>query len=257
MTGMDDGATGGGAVTEDRLLGGRVRLLQPVDGYRAAIDPVLLAAAVPARAGEQVLDLGCGAGAVTFCLTERVPGVQVTGLEIQSVGVDLARRNADLNHVADRVTILPGDVADLPEILAGRRFDRVMTNPPFWPGGRHTPSARDHRAVSHGEGTADLSLWIGAALRLLEARGTLTLIHAADRLDDILALLAGRFGDVTILPLWPRAGQPARRVIIHARRNSRGPARLLPGLVLHGAGQGYTAAAEAVLRDGQALDPAP
>ena len=127
---MADGATGGGAVTEDRLLGGRVRLLQPVEGYRAAIDPVLLAAAVPARAGEQVLDLGCGAGAATFCLTARVPGVRVTGLEIQPLGVDLARRNADLNQMADRVAILEGDVAALsdamPDSLAGSRFDRVV-----------------------------------------------------------------------------------------------------------------------------------
>ncbi|MEA1652987.1 methyltransferase [Nitrospirillum sp. BR 11164] len=137
-----------GGVTEDRLLNGRVRLLQPAQGYRAAIDPVLLAAATPAGDGDRVLDLGCGAGAAAFCLAARLPGVRVAGLELQPQAADLARRNAELNGVTARVRITLGDAALAPahlppgadpDLVAGR-FDHVMTNPPFHPGGRHTRS---------------------------------------------------------------------------------------------------------------------
>lgn len=241
------------SLTEDALLDGRVRLLQPRQGYRVAVDPVLLAAAVPARPGEKVLDIGCGVGAATLCLAARVPGLQVDGLELQPLNAELARRNADLSGLSDRVAIHQGDLARPPEALAGRRFDRVMMNPPFHRAGRHTPSPSAHKAVSHGEGEAELADWVQAALRLLSARGTLTLIHTAERLDRIMALLEGRFGGIAILPLWPRAGEPARRVLVHARRNVKSPSLLLPGLVLHGEGQGYTAAAEAVLRGGAAI----
>lgn len=256
----EDSADGG--ITEDRLLNGRVRLLQPTQGYRAAIDPVLLAAATPAEGGERVLDLGCGAGAASFCLAARLSGVRVAGLELQPEAADLARRNAELNGVAARVRITLGDAAlapahlppgSDPDLVAGR-FDHVMTNPPFYPGGRHTRSSRVGKAVSHGEGTADLAAWVAAAARLLAPRGTLTMIHRADRVDEILARLAGRFGAVVLYPLWPRAGAEAKRIIVRARLGARTPARLLSGLVLHDEGGRYTSAADAVLRDGAALD---
>lgn len=239
-------------VTEDTLLGGRVRLLQPAVGYRAAIDPVLLAAAVPAKGGDTVLELGAGAGAALFCLLARVPDVRPVALERQAEMADLARRSAALNDVADRLEVVTGDLRQPPPELSGRRFAQVMFNPPFHEAGRHTPSGRPQKAASHGE-EAVLADWIGAALRLLEARGRLTLIHRADRLDELLGLLAGRFGDVRVFPLWPRTGEPATRVIMTARRNARGAMTLLPGLVLHGEGGGFTVAAEAVLRHGAAL----
>ncbi|WP_119677737.1 tRNA1(Val) (adenine(37)-N6)-methyltransferase [Indioceanicola profundi] len=240
-------------VTEDSLLGGRVRLLQPRHGYRVAVDPVLLAAAVPARAGESVLDLGCGVGAAALCLATRVPGVRVEGLELQPLNAELAVRNIGLNGLAERVAVHQGDLSVPPAGLAARRFDRIMMNPPFHPAGRHTRSPFAHKAVSHGEGAAGLADWVQAALRLLSARGTLTIIHSAERLDRVVALLEGRFGGISILPLWPRAGEPARRIIVHARRNVRSPSVLLPGLILHAEGQRYSAQAEAVLRDGASI----
>jgi len=245
--------TADAAVTRDGLLDGRVTLMQPAIGYRAAIDPVLLAAGVPAAAGQRVLELGCGAGAASLCLALRVPGCRVDGLELQPAMADLARANAALNGLADRFTVHAGDLLDPPPDLTARTFDHVMMNPPFHEGGRHTRSPHPSRGVSHGEGTARLADWVQAALRRLTARGTLTLIHTADRLDDIIALLHGRFGAVTLFPLWPGAGAPAKRVLVQARRNVKSPAALLPGLVLHGPDGAFTPAAEAVLRRGEGI----
>lgn len=238
-------------VTDDSLLGGRVLLQQPADGYRAAIDPVLLAAAVPAAAGETVLDLGCGAGAATLCLAARVPGCRLIGIELDPATAALAAGNAARNGAGDRVEIRAADLADRAALPAG--VDRAMMNPPFLEPGAHTPSATAHKARSHGEGALDLPGWIEAARLSLRHRGTLTIVHRADRIDDLLAALHGRFGQIRVFPLWPRAGMPAKRVLVEATLGARAGAQILPGLVLHRADGGFTAEADRVLRDGDGL----
>ena len=252
--------------SEDRLLGGRVRLLQPLKGYRAATDPVLLAAAVPARSGQRVLDLGCGAGAAAFCLVARVPGLELHGLEIQPAYLALAEENARLNGVA--VTLHEGDVAALPRALKQLAFDHVMLNPPYHAGTAiASPVAgRDmaHREGAHrgGAGEAGTSLgdWIAAALARLKPKGWLTVIHRAGRAPELLRLLDGPAGDVALLPLAPRAGREAGRVIIRARKGAKAPFRLLSPLVLHAGsahvrdGDDFSPEAAAILRDAAALN---
>nr|WP_247878729.1 methyltransferase [Niveispirillum sp. SYP-B3756] len=236
------------------MLGGRVKLYLPEKGYRAAIDPVLLAAAVPAEPGQQVLDLGCGAGAALLCLAARCADVALTGLDIQADAVRWAGAGIAAGGWADRARVVPGDVADIAASgLAPNSFDHVMTNPPFWELGRHSASPVAGKAASHGEGAGDLTGFIQAALRLLKSGGSLTVIFPAVRLASLLALMEGRFGDIAVLPLWPRAGVAAKRVIVQGRRDRKSPLRLLPGLVLHGPGQTYTPETEAILRDAAPL----
>lgn len=244
----------GAAITEDALLGGRVRFAQPAEGYRAAIDPVLLAAAVAAGPRDLVLDAGAGAGAASLCLAARVAGCRIVGIEADLDLVALFQHNVAANGWADRVSALAGDIAGpLPEIKAGS-FDRVMINPPYLPAAAADAPPHPARAAAMVEATADLAAWLDFGLAMLRRKGTLTAIHRADRLDALLARLHGRAGDTAILPLWPKAGHAARRVIVAARKGVAGPARLLPGLVLHEPDGAYTAAAEAVLRGGAGID---
>lgn len=240
-------------VTEDAFLGGRLRLRQPAEGYRAAIDPVLLAAAVPAVAGERVADLGCGVATAALCLLARVPGATVSGLELQAPLAALAAENAALNGCAERLAVALGDVADPPGGFAAGSFDHVMLNPPYLEPGQARAPALELRRIATVEGAPPLEAWLARALALLRPRGSLTVIHRADRLDRLLAALAVGGGDLAVFPLWRRQGENARRVLVQARKGGGGPLRLLPGLVLHEAGGAYTAAAEAVLRDAAGL----
>lgn len=244
------------AITRDTLLDGRVLLCQPRHGYRSAVDPVLLAAAQRPRDGERIADLGCGAGAVMLCLLARLPAVTLVGVERDPLLADLARRNLGDNGFADRARVITADLADAALLAAAvGTVDRVVTNPPYHAAGDHTPPD-DPRARQAGhEGGLGLDGWLVAAGRLLAGRGTLALIHRADRLVDLVRALPPGFGSLALLPVWPHAGEPAKRLIASARKGGRGPARLGAGLVLHGPDGRYTAAADAVLRDGAALDP--
>jgi tRNA1(Val) A37 N6-methylase TrmN6 len=241
---------------EDRLLGGRVRLIQPLKGYRAATDPVLLAAAVSARRGERVLDLGCGAGAAAFCLAARVPGLELHGLEIQPAYLALATENAALNGVA--ITLHQGDVAAPPRALRQLAFDQVMLNPPYH-GEDATASPVGGRDRAHREGEASLGDWIATALARLKPKGWLTVIHRAERAPELLRLLDGPAGAIALKPLVARAGRDAGRVIVRARKGARAPFRLLSPLVLH-AGHAhvrdeddFSPEATAILRDAAGL----
>jgi tRNA1(Val) A37 N6-methylase TrmN6 len=240
--------------TEDALLGGRVRLRQKRDGFRAAIDSVLLAAATPAAPGETVFEPGAGAGAAALCLAHRVEGCRVVGIELRADLVRLAGDNARLNGLGDRLDFVIGDIARPPPRIEPGGFAHVMMNPPHHAADRVAVSPDAERAVANTEGTATLAVWLDVGLRMLRRRGTLTLIHRADRLDEILAALAGRAGEMVVFPLWPGQGaKPAKRVSVRARKEARTPLRLAPGMVLHGDDGAFTAPANAVLR-GAALE---
>jgi tRNA1(Val) A37 N6-methylase TrmN6 len=236
--------------SDDRLLGGRVALRQPVRGFRAGLDAVLLAAFVPAAPGQRVLEAGCGSGAVFLCLAARVPGLSVTAVEREASMAALARSNAAANGVAAEV--VEADVADVGLARGLAPCDHAFANPPYWPGGTPPPGAV-RRAATH-EGGSGLGAWATFLAASLRAGGTLSLVLPAARFDaGVAALRAAGCGSVTLLPVAPRAGAPAKRVLLRARRGGRGPARLLPALVLHEADGAFTAAAQAVLRDAAPL----
>jgi tRNA1(Val) A37 N6-methylase TrmN6 len=236
------------ALTEDAVLGGRVRLLQPRQGYRVSVDAVLLAAAITPAAGERVLDLGAGAGAVGLCLAARVPGCHVVGVELQPLFADLAARNATRNAMNDRVRTIVHDLAnDLPADLG--TFDHVVTNPPYLAAAVADPSPDPSKALATVESTANLARWLDVGTRALKSEGTITLIHRLDRLEEIAGnLVRLGWGDIAVKTL-----PPAARVLVRARRAAQPKLVQSKPLVLHQADGAYTLEAEAILRHAEAL----
>lgn len=252
-----DSIRGPSVATTDTVLNGRVLLRQPRDGYRVAIDPIFLAAACAAKAGETVVDLGCGIGTATLCIAHRLPNVRCVGVDLQPSLIDLARENATANHIADRVRFLVGDILDPHLPIYADSADHVVVNPPYLPRGRATISENPVKALANVEGEADLAAWVAAAARSVRSGGQVTFIHRADRFPDLIAAMSAHCGSIAILPLHPRDNAAAKRIIVSGRLGRGGPATLLHGLVLHDANGAFTEAAQRILRDGGALPLSP
>ena len=244
--------------TEDAVLGGRLRLRQPRRGHRIGHDAILLAAACPARAGDRVADLGAGVGAAGLALACRIEGLSVSLVEIDTRLATLAAENATLNGLAARVRTAALDVAASARAFADaglepEAFACVLMNPPFNDPDRQQVSPDARRRFAHAAAHGGLSPWIKTAARLLRPRGTITLIWRADGLTGVLGALASAFGGLRILPVHPKPGEAAIRILVQAVKGSRAPLQLLPGLVLADASGHPTREAEAVLREGASL----
>ncbi|MEZ5777610.1 MAG: methyltransferase [Paracoccaceae bacterium] len=244
-------------LSADGFLDGRLVIRQPIGGYRAAMDPVLLAAAVPAMPGESVLELGCGVGVASLCLGRRVERLALSGIEIQPAYADLARRNAEENRTGFEVFV--GDLAQTPPELSGKSFDHVIANPPYFRKGGGTAAGDPGRERAQRE-ALPLGEWVRTGLKRLRPGGWLTMIQSADRLPELCAAAMGGSGSMVVLPIAGRAGRSAARIIMSARKGGRGAFRLLPPFIVH-EGRTHladrddqTLAARAVLRDGGALD---
>lgn len=241
------------AATDDRLLGGRVRLLQPAEGYRAGMDAALLAAACDAEAGERALEAGCGAGAALFQAAERRPLARYVGVERDLDSLALAERNIELNHAGGRVSVRAGDVG---HGFAGQGFlepgeppfDLAFANPPYFddPGALRAPAPSKTAAWIADAG---LDAWTRFLLKAVRDGGRVIMIHRAERLADLLALLGTKAGSFQIRPVHPYADAPAKRVIVRAVKSGKAPLLMLPALILHDRdGAKHSAQAEAIYR---------
>ncbi len=245
-------------LTDDGFLGGRLRILQPKKGFRAGVDSLLVAAAVPARAGERVFEAGTGPGVAALCLAARAPGVRITGVERDVASAMLADRNAMRNNLSAALRVMHGDVRqatrhDLARWPRHGSFDHAFANPPYYEHGAITPSPTLRRAGASAFAPGDLEIWIKALSAMTKTRGTITVIHPAASLPRLLAAFSRGMGDIAVKPVYPKRHEPASRVIVQGVKGSRAPMRLLPGIVLHGEDGASTRQAVAILRDGAAL----
>jgi tRNA1(Val) A37 N6-methylase TrmN6 len=242
-------------LTHDKFLGGALQVWQPANGYRAGVDPVLLAASVPASA-TTVLELGAGVGVASLCLARRVAHAQISALELQPDYAALAQRNARENGLP--ITVYQGDLVHMPAPLRQARFDHVIANPPYFLRDRSLPAQDKGRETGMGEVVA-LAQWVVAAARRTRDRGHVTFICRVERLPELVALFSQYLGSVEVLPITPRVGRESQLVLIRGRKGARAAFRLHAGVVMHEGGQhmgdrkNYTPAIQAVLQAGAAL----
>jgi len=240
-------------VTENLILGGRVKLRQPKVGYRAGLDAALLAAACDSPPGARVLEAGCGVGGALLAAAARRAGTSFVGVERDEAALALARENIALNGLEGRVEAVGGDIAARFSTLGFKPFDAAMANPPFFD---DETELRGPHPARKGAYIADngLAAWIGFLITAVREGGSITVIHRADRLGDILTACAPKAGSIRIRPIQPFADAPAKRVLVRALKTGKAPLVLLPPLVLHERDGGkHTAAVEAILRGEAAL----
>ncbi|MBB52748.1 MAG: methyltransferase [Magnetovibrio sp.] len=242
-----------GGLTKTHLLGQRVTCLQSENGFRVAIDALLLAAAVPARPGQITMDVGCGTGAAALCLAARIRGVHVTGLEIQPDLAELARRSAALSGLSARVDVVSGDLLDPPSDVTAGTFDHVFANPPYLKPGTGQAPANQARALATIEGDASLENWLEFCLARTTPSGTVTIVHRHDRMADILEYLGDCHGRVAVMSLIPKQGAAPKRVLVQVTKGQEGPISHLQGLILHEDDRRYSNKAEGILRHAQPL----
>lgn len=237
--------------TIDDFLGGKVKLYQSKDGYRATSDSVLLASAVPVRAGQSVLDIGTASGIILFCLNARVGELKLTGIDLQDSLIEMARVNQDLNNVDAEFLLV--DLFQKKSPLTGMQFDAVVTNPPFYRSGCGRQN-QEQNCAFHEQ--ASIEKWILKCAKYVKAKGSLTLIHQMEALPEILhAFEKTALGGVEVIPLVKDLNTPAKRVIVRGFMGSKKPFLLKNPFVLHGENQeGYSESAEQILRFGAGLD---
>ena len=245
-------------LTDDGFLGSHLKVLQPEKGYRAGIDAVMLAASVPVEAGDHVLDLGAGVGVASLCLASRCTGVRVSGLEIQSELVAIADDNARRNGLEAQVAVIEGSVTQKAATLETKgvsygSFDHVMTNPPFYETGKVWGSPNESKATAHALEEVTLDEWLRVACAMAKPKGTVTIVHRADALPELLRGVEGKLGKLIAFPLWPTAGEAANRILLQGTKGSRAPFVLAAGLILHEVGGAFSSSADAILREGAAL----
>ena len=249
-------------MSEDDFLGGRISLLQPRKGHhRSGTDAVLLAACTPAKPGDLVVDLGSGVGAAGLCVAARVGGLRLLAVEIDPAVAAIAAANiaCSAGHLA-AASVISCDVALRGELrkeagLVENMADHVIANPPYYRPERFQTSPNEARATAHMLTDEGMEPWFRTAVSILKAKGTFTVVQRADELPALLKLMEGRFGGITVQPFSAREGEPAHRVVIQGRKQSRAPFRLLPCIALHDEGSDTPGAKiEAVHRHGAAID---
>jgi tRNA1(Val) A37 N6-methylase TrmN6 len=239
--------------TQDALFKGALRLRQLKKGHRAGTDGVLLAAMTPPDA-MRIADLGASTGLVGLRAAQLNPQAHVTLVEREANLLALAQQNIADNGLSGRVDIHEADVFTLGRIPAMREaFDVVLSNPPYFDAAHVRPSQDAGRADAHvfPADSQGLEGWLKATVTLTAPHGTCTLIHHAQSVGELLPAFMRRFGDVRLLPVYPRAGEAAIRVLISGVKGSRAPLTILPPLILHKEDGTFTPEAEA-LHAGQA-----
>ncbi len=232
------------------LLNGSVALYQPDGGFRPGLDSVMVAAACPAKTGDSVLDAGCGVGSAGLCLSQRIDNISLTGIDLANEYIELATKNGEENKANSSF-----ECVDIQKYEPEDRFDHVICNPPFYKTGRHLKSPDALKAVAHGADDEFLPLdkWIKHIHRVLRSKGSLTMIHQAECLEDIIVSVHKQFGAIEIIPLWPKLGTPAKRVVVRAYKDRHTPLTMTSGLVLHEQDGDYTKEANRILKDGEGL----
>jgi FkbM family methyltransferase len=214
-------------LTEDSILNGKIKLFQPQNGYRAALDPIILASFIRLTPSQRVLDVGCGVGTISMILKRNENTAEITALDMDKEMCQICEQNASTNGLA--VEVLNTGIENYALSKEGA-FDHVVTNPPFFE--EKSSRISDSKKLANFE-TISLVEWISLCLNNLKNKGIFSIIHRVSRLEEILSTLKGRAGAVKITPIFPKSDREANRIVVQAKKSSKSETTILPGIIVH------------------------
>jgi len=235
--------------THDYLLDKQINIFQPENGYRTSSDAVLLSSLVNIKNGDSILDVGSGTGGISLCLAQRLKNYnpKIVGLELQKNLAELANLSAEVNGFSDFLQYINADIKEK-IALQNCSFHHVVTNPPY--AQNDMPSPNKSKAFAHNHHDFSLTKWLDFCLKMLKPFGFLYLIHRAEALEEIVFALHKKAGNIRVIPLYSKKGQPAKRIMLIAQKDSKTPLKIYPPFVIHSKEGNYTKAAEKILRKG-------
>ncbi|MFI3242056.1 MAG: methyltransferase domain-containing protein [Alphaproteobacteria bacterium] len=234
--------------TQDFLLSKKVKILQPINGYRASTDAVILSSIPESTTKEiKILDMGSGTGAVSLCLGHRIPSAKILGLEIQEELIELSNQSAELNGFENRIEFINHNIKDK-KIELHNCFDVCITNPPYSEVDMKSP--KGYKATAHNFDGLGLKNWIDFGIRALKPKGKLYMVNRAEALSEILATIYGRLGGIVVIPIYSKIGEDAKRIVVIASKDSKKALVIDKGIVVHNEDGSYSDDAKRILENG-------
>ena len=241
--------------SHDYLLDKRVKIFQPLNGYRASTDAVILSSMVSkVKKGETILDVGSGTGAISLCLASRFAEKQplITGLELQQELAELSNLSAHTNNFDSFLKYINCDIKNKPQEIKNCSFNHVISNPPY--SENDMPSPNKSKALAHNHNNFSLQEWIAFFIKMIAPLGHFYMINRAEALDEILASIHGKLGHIEVIPLFSKSGLDAKRVIVRAQKDNHTPTKIHSGLIIHENNGEYTPISHQILRLGKSYD---
>jgi tRNA1Val (adenine37-N6)-methyltransferase len=235
--------------TLDTILGGRLSIIQPVVGYRFAIDSILVGNFVRSRKVDRVLDLGSGCGIIAAMIASTQRPREVVALEMQPLLADLAARNAALNRL-DNLQTFQADLREraIPGLTPGS-FDWVVANPPYRAEGAGRESPDPSRRLARGATGASLYDFVASAARYATHGGRIGMVFTASRVAELLMELRSQALEPKRCRfVHPYINSPATMIMVEARKGGGVEVLIEPPLILWASPGVYTSEARAILQ---------
>ena len=226
----------------DYLLDERMKIIQSPSVFNFSLDAVLLAnfVYVPIQKGT-LLDLCTGNAVIPLLLSERTKGT-ITGVEIQERIYDMAVRSIKYNDLDHRISVIHGDINDMPKVLGNAGFDVVTCNPPYFP----TPSETEyndnpHLAIARHEIYCTLEDVVRVSSGLVRHGGKVAFVHRPERLLDIVTLMRQyKIEPKRMRLVYPKAGKEANTLLVEGTKYGKAGLKILPPLYVYKENNEYT-----------------
>lgn len=226
----------------DDLELNNLKIIQKKDGFCFGIDSILLADfAKKIKNNSNVLDLGTGTGILGILLCEKTNLKSIIGVEVQKDIAEMANRTIILNNLENRFSILNENIKEIDKILKLDSYDAIITNPPYKKNNSGKINSTETKLISRHEIKAELSDFVKVSFKMLKDKGSLYMVHRAERLADIIyEMRLNKIEPKRIKFVYSNINCEAKLVLIEAVKNGKSFITVENPLIIYNENGEYT-----------------